>query len=187
MKWLLFCSRRKQIIENNNEKTFQSFNQSNSYIHYNSPRYSLRGGKKERKGSTASALTFSSNGSFRSLKVSKLREAAVDDLHDLHELDMNTPEDDAQYYLKMDEKVTESLQSNIQVPTSDQLTIFSMIWNRYFGECFLNNLKIFILYREQRSCNFAATFVVNSTLVLGALLDNECCQNILYLFWHWTD
>ena len=124
MKWLLFCSRRKQIIDNNNEKTFQSFNQSNSYIHYNSPRYSLRGGKKERKGSTASALTFSSNGSFRSLKVSKLREAAVDDLHDLHELDMNTPEDDAQYYLKMDEKVTESLQSNIQVPTSDQLTIF---------------------------------------------------------------
>jgi len=107
-------TRRKQIIENNNEKTFQSFNQSNSYIHYNSPRYSLRGGKKERKGSTASALTFSSNGSFRSLKVSKLREAAVDDLHDLHELDMNTPEDDAQYYLKMDEKVTESLQSNIQ-------------------------------------------------------------------------
>ena len=119
MKWLLFSSRRKQIIENNNEKTFQSFNQSNSYIHYNSPRYSLRGGKKERKGSTARALTFSSNGSFRSLKVSKLREAAVDDLHDLHELDMNTPEDDAQYYLKMDEKVTESLQSNIQVPTSD--------------------------------------------------------------------
>ena len=144
MKWLLFCSRRKQIIENNNEKTFQSFNQSNSYIHYNSPRYSLRGGKKERKGSTASALTFSSNGSFRSLKVSKLREAAVDDLHDLHELDMNTPEDDAQYYLKMEEKVTESLQSNIQVPTSDQLTIFSMIWNRYFGECILNNLKISI-------------------------------------------
>ena len=48
----------------------------------------------------------------------------MDDLHDLHELDMNTPEDDAQYYLKMDEKVTESLQSNIQVPSSDQLTIF---------------------------------------------------------------
>ena len=48
----------------------------------------------------------------------------MDDLHDLHELDMNTPEDDAQYYLKMDEKVTESLQSNIQVPTCDQLTIF---------------------------------------------------------------
>ena len=120
---------RKSSRENRNNLTVRS-SVSNSYIHYNSPRYSLRGGKKERKGSTASALTFSSNGSFRSLKVSKLREAAVDDLHDLHELDMNTPEDDAQYYLKMDEKVTESLQSNIQVPTSDQLTIFSMIWNR---------------------------------------------------------
>ena len=105
----------------------------------------------------------------------------MDDLHDLHELDMNTPEDDAQYYLKMDEKVTESLQSNIQVPTSDQLTIFSMIWylEQIFWGVLFEQFKD-ILYKEQRSCNFEATFVVNSTLVLGALLDNECCPNIFY-------
>ena len=74
---------KRKVKDNNNDMSVHSFNQSNSYIHYNSPRYSVRG-KKSRKASANSALTQSS-GSFRSLKLNRITDGIMEDYYE-HEI-----------------------------------------------------------------------------------------------------
>ena len=79
-----FLMSKRKVKDNNNDKSVQSFNTSNSYIHYNSPRYSVRG-KKSRKASTQSALTQSS-GSFSSgLKLNRVTDGIMEDYYE-HEV-----------------------------------------------------------------------------------------------------
>ena len=78
----VFCVTRRKKDEteinqvHNNSRILNLTSQSNSYIHYNSPGYSIRG-KKSRKSSAASS------GSFRSLMINRVRDTAIDDFSEV--------------------------------------------------------------------------------------------------------
>ena len=73
---------KRRTRDNNNDKSVRSFNESNSYIHYNSPRFSIRGKKGSRKPSstvTGHTENESLGGSYKSGMVNQ----ALDDLYEL--------------------------------------------------------------------------------------------------------
>ena len=81
---------KRRIRDNNNDKSVRSFNESNSYIHYNSPRFSVRGKKGSRKPSstvTGHTENESLGGSYKSGMVNQALESVTDDLYDFHGAD----------------------------------------------------------------------------------------------------
>ena len=76
---------RRRTRENNNDKSVRSFNESNSYIHYNSPRFSVRGKKGGRKPSVVSGQTENESlgGSYKSGMINQALESVTDDLYEL--------------------------------------------------------------------------------------------------------
>ena len=98
---------KRKVPEDVHERTVYSLsNQSNSYIHYNSPRYSLRG-KKSRKSSVTS-----SGGSFRSLMINRVRDGVLDDF-------VGSEDGSIGYIEKVDDKI--GLDSNQNI--TDDITI----------------------------------------------------------------
>ena len=76
---------RRRTRDNNNDKSVRSFNESNSYIHYNSPRFSIRGKKGSRKPSVVSGNTENESlgGSYKSGMINQALESVTGDLYDL--------------------------------------------------------------------------------------------------------
>ena len=78
---LCFASKKK-TGENNNDLSVASLNNSNSYIHYNSPRFGAGAKHNKRRTSASSGLT-QSTASFRSLMINKVRERIDEDCLEL--------------------------------------------------------------------------------------------------------
>merc|ERR1711911_270102 len=76
---------RRRARDNNNDKSVRSFNESNSYIHYNSPRFSIRGKKGSRKPSVVSGNTENESlgCSYKSGMINQALESVTGDLYDL--------------------------------------------------------------------------------------------------------
>ena len=78
-----FCfASKKKTGENNNDLSVPSLNNSNSYIHYNSPRYGARAKHNKRRTSATSGLT-QSTASFGSLVANKVRDRIDEDCLEL--------------------------------------------------------------------------------------------------------
>ena len=72
---------RRRIRDNNNDKSVRSFNESNSYIHYNSPRFSVRG-KKGRKPESGQTENESLGGSYKSGVINQALDSVTNDLYE---------------------------------------------------------------------------------------------------------
>lgn len=73
---------KKKSGENNNDLSVASLNNSNSYIHYNSPRYGAGAKHNKRRTSATSGLT-QSTASFGSLMINKVRDRIDEDCLEL--------------------------------------------------------------------------------------------------------
>ena len=78
----LFFVSKKKTGENNNDLSVASLNNSNSYIHYNSPRYGAGSKHNKRRTSVTSGLT-QSTASFGSLMINKVRDRVDEDCLEL--------------------------------------------------------------------------------------------------------
>ena len=78
----LFFVSKKKTGENNNDLSVASLNNSNSYIHYNSPRYGAGAKHNKRRTSATSGLT-QSTASFGSLMINKVKDRVDEDCLEL--------------------------------------------------------------------------------------------------------
>ena len=106
---LCFVSKKK-TGENNNDLSVPSLNNSNSYIHYNSPRYGARAKHNKRRTSATSGLT-QSTASFGSLVINKVRDRIDEDCLELgskpEQVEKVPPVVEVETIKPLDTKVTE--------------------------------------------------------------------------------